>query len=221
MSELAVALLGGARNATALAERTGAEVVATTVDDHLEVARRLGEAGRMVAGVAEAPWPSHEDLHERASATLPAYTGVVAWHALPLLLDQLAQAVAPAAAAGAHLLVTAPDPGPEAEPSQLVFLREVAEGIATRVELPSRSVAWRGTTREPTAVSALATIVEAHGKDLVVECPVAPGTGADPQMTAEADRLGARLSCVDLGRATRIEMLAAVVETVAAHEGLR
>ena len=219
--ELGVALLGNERSARALSERTGTEVVATSVDDHLEVARSLGATNPLVVGLAEVPWPAHEALHARGSETLSGYTGVVAWHALPRLLDQLSQAVAPGAASGAHVLVTAPDPGPDAEPSQLVFLREVAEGIATRVDLSSRSVAWRGVTREPTATTALTTIVEVHGRDAVVECPVAPGTGADPQLMSTAERLGIRVSCVDLGRASRIEMLAEVVETVAAHEGTR
>ena len=218
-AELAVALLGGDRIAPALSERTGVEVAATDAQDHLEVARALGGSGRLVMGLADVPWPTLEELHARASTTLPAYTGVVAWHTLPLLLDRLAQAVAPAARAGAHVLVTAPDPGPDRDPEDLVFLREVAEGIAARVELPSRSIAWRGSTREPTAVTALTTVVEAHGRRVVLECPVAPGTGPDPALEAEAERLGARVSCADLGRAARVEMLAAVVDTVATHEG--
>jgi hypothetical protein len=48
--------------------------------------------------------------------------------------------------------------------------------------------------------------------------PRRPGTGADPQLTATAERLGARLTCVDLGRSTLLDLLAEVVDTVAGHE---
>jgi hypothetical protein len=218
MAELAVALLDGGTLAGPLAERTGLPVAATTVDDHLEVAARLGADGALVVGLAAVPWPVAPDLHAEGSATLPAYTGVVSWHALPALLDALADAVAPGARAGAHVLVTAPDPGPDTEPADVLFLREVAEGIALRVELASRSIAWRGASRTPTAVDALTSVVEAHGKRDVVECPVAPGTGADAELLAAADRLGARLTCVDLGRGTLLDLLTEVVATVAGYE---
>jgi hypothetical protein len=218
MPEVAVALLDGAPLAGPLAQRTGVHVEATTMADHLEVAGRLGVDDTLVIGLAAVPWPVAPDLHAEGSATLPAYTGVVSWHALPSLLDVLAEAVAPGARAGAHVLVTAPDPGSDTDPGDLMFLREVAEGVAARVDLPSRSVAWRGDTRTPTAVDALTSVVEAHGKRDVVECPVAPGTGADPQLTATAERLGARLTCVDLGRSTLLDLLTEVVDTVAGHE---
>lgn len=219
-TSIAVALLGGDALAGPLAERTGRTVVATTEDDHLEVAERLSGPGVLVVGLAAVPWPAAVDLHAAGSASLPAYTGVVSWHALPLLLDRLAQAVAPGATAGAHVLVTSPDPGPDTDPGDVTFLREVAEGIAARVALPSRSIAWRGTTRTPTAVDALTSVVEAHGRRDVVELPVAPGTGPDAVLTAAAERLGARLACVDLGRATLFDVLSAVIGTVAEHEGL-
>jgi hypothetical protein len=218
MPEVAVALLDGGPYAAALAERTGVTVEATTLDDHLEVAGRLGAEGTLVIGLAAVPWPVEPDLHAEGSATLPAYTGVVSWHALASLLDVLAEAVAPGARAGAHVLVTAPDPGAATDPADLTFLREVAEAIGQRVELPSRSIAWRGDTRTPTAVDALTSVVEAHGKRDVVECPVAPGTGPDPALTAAAERLGARLTCVDLGRGTLLDLLVEVVETVVGHE---
>jgi hypothetical protein len=217
---IAVALLGGTALAGPLAERTGLIVVATTEDDHLEVAERLSEPGVLVVGLAAVPWPAAVDLHAEGSASLPAYTGVVSWHALPLLLDRLAEAVAPGAATGAHVLITSPDPGPDTEPGDVTFLREVAEGVADRVALPSRSIAWRGTTRTPTAVDALTSVVEAHGHRDVLELPVAPGTGADPVLTAAAEQLGARLTCVDLGRATLLDVLTVVVGTVAEHEGI-
>lgn len=217
---LVVALLGGRDLAAPLAERTGLEVVATTEEDHLDVAERLGLGGALVVGLAAVPWPSAPQLHAEGSASLPAYTGVVSWHALPLLLDRLAQAIAPGARSGAHVLVTAPDPGPDLEPEDAVFLRQVAEGLSERTELPSRSIAWRGTTRTPTAVDALTSLVEAHGRTDVVEVPVAPGTGADPALTAAAERLGVRLTCVDVGRATLLDVLTEVVATVADHEGL-
>jgi hypothetical protein len=218
MPELAVALLDGATLAAPLAERTGVRIEATTHDDHLEVARQLGDDAELVVGMAAVPWPVVPDLHAEGSATLPAYTGVVSWHALPALLDALAEAVAPGARLGAHVLVTAPDPGPDTDPADVLFLREVAEGIAERVALSSRSIAWRGSTRTPTAVDALTSVVDAHGKRDVVECPVAPGTGPDADLMAAAERLGARLTCVDLGRGTLLDLLAEVIATVAGYE---
>lgn len=219
MAELAVALLGGEDLAGPLAERTGVRVAATNVDTHLDVAHRLGLGGALVVGLAGVPWPVLPDLHAEGSASLPAYTGVVSWHALPALLDALAQAAAPGARSGAHVLITAPDPGPDTEPGDLVFLREVAEGITARVELASRSVAWRGDTRTPTAVDAVTSLVEAHGHRDIIEVPVAPGMSADPELSATAERLGARLVCVDLGRATLLDLLTTVVRTVGGHEG--
>ncbi len=218
MAELAIALLGGEDLAGPLSERTGVPVTATDVDTHLDVAHRLGLGGALVVGLASVPWPVSPELHAEGSASLPAYTGVVSWHALPALLDALAQAAAPGAKSGAHVLITAPDPGPETEPGDLVFLREVAEGIAARVELASRSVAWRGDTRTPTAVDALTSLVEAHGRRDIIEVPVSPGLSADPDLAATAERLGARLICVDLGRATLLDLLTTVVRTVAGYE---
>lgn len=219
MADLSVALLDGARLAVPLAERTGVQVVATTPDTHLDVAEALGAGGGLVVGLAPVPWPLHPRLHAEGSARLPAYTGVVSWHHLPALLDALAHAVAPAARGGAHILVTAPDPGSDTEPEDLVFLREVAAGMEARVELPHRSVAWRGTTRSPTAVEALEALVEAHGRLDVAECPVAPGTGADRDLAAAGERVGARVTTADLGRETLLDLLMAVVATVGDHEG--
>ncbi len=215
---LAVALLGGRGLEGPLAERTGVPVAATTAEDHLDVAARLAADGALVVGLSVVPWPQHPDLHAAGSATLPAYTGVVSWHALPALADALAHAVTPGARAGAHVMVTAPDPGPDTDPEDVVFLREVAEALADRVALASRSIAWRGTTRTPTAVDALRSVVEAHGHRDVVECPVAPGTGGDPALLAVAEELGCRLTTLDLGRGTLLGLLAEVVSTVAGHE---
>lgn len=217
-AQLAVALLGGRDVAGPLAERTGVEVVATTPEDHLELAERLGAGGALVVGVATVPWPVDPELHATGSAQLPAYTGVVSWYALPALHERLAQAVAPGAKGGAHVLVTAPDPGPELEAGDAAFLREVAEAVSARIELTSASIAWRGATRTPTASDALRSIVEEHGKRDVVECPVAPGTGGDRELLAVAEELGARLTTADLGRDTLLELLAEVIATVADHE---
>jgi hypothetical protein len=216
--ELAIALLGGRGLERALSERTGVPVTATTADDHLDVAQRLGLGGALVVGLSVVPWPHEVDLHAQGSASLPAYTGVVSWHALPGLADALASAIAPGARGGAHVMLTAPDPGPDTEPGDVVFLREVAEAVADRVDLSSRSIAWRGTTRTPTAAEALRSVVEVHGHRDVVECPVAPGTGGDPVLLALAEELGCRLTTVDLGRATLLELLTEVVLTVAGHE---
>jgi hypothetical protein len=216
--EFAVALLGGEHLAGALAERTGLEVVATTPADHLEVAEALGRRAGIVVGLAAVPWPTAVDLHAHGSATLPAYTGVVSWHALPSLADLLATSLAPGVRRGAHVLLTAPDPGPETEPGDVLFLREVAEAVAARIELPSRSVAWRGTTRAPTAADALRSLVEAHGQRDVVECPIAPFTPADRDLDALARDLGCRLTSIDLGRASLLDLLTEVVATVVGHE---
>jgi hypothetical protein len=217
-TDLAVALLGGRDLAAPLSERTGLPVAGSSVEDHLDVAHRLGLDGALVVGVAAVPWPVAPEVHAEGSASLPAYTGVVSWHALPALHAALAQAITPGAQAGAHVLITAPDPGPDTEPEDVVFLREVAEALARRIELPSRSIAWRGETRTPTAVTALTSVVEAHGRTDVVECPVAPGTGGDPALLATAESLGIRLTTADLGRATQLDLLTEVVMTVADHE---
>ncbi len=216
----AVALLADPRLATALATRLGVPVRATTEEDHLEVAGSLAEDAALVVGLAGVPWPVAEDLHAQCSATLGAYTGVVSWHALPSLHQRLADAVGPGVRGGAHLLITAPDPGPATDPSDVLFLREVAEGITSRVEVGSRSIAWRGSTRTPTAVDALTSVVEAHGHTDIVECPIAPGLRADPDLTAVAADLGVRLTCVDLGAGSRVDLLTEVVRTVIGHEGV-
>jgi hypothetical protein len=39
-------------------------------------------------------------------------------------------------------------------------------------------------------------------------------------VTARAEELGVRLTCVDLGAAIRVDLLAEVVRTVAEHEGI-
>ncbi len=216
----AVALLGEPRLAADLAARLRVLVTATSEVDHLDAAASLADQAGLVVGLSGVPWPTAESLHAEASATVPAYTGVVSWHALPSLHQRLADAVAPGVGRGAHLLITAPDPGPDTDPSDVLFLREIAEGISERVQPMSRSVAWRGDTRTPTAVDALTSVVEAHGRTDVIECPVAPGMTSDPVLTAAADRLGARLTCVDVGGGTRLDLLVEVVRTVAGHEGV-
>ncbi len=220
MADLAVAVLEGRPVVAELQSRLGVPVRHTTPGDHLGVATELAEQAEHVVGVAAVPWPSWPDLHARCSEVLEGYTGVVSWHGLPTLADRLAEVAAPGVTAGAHLLVTAPDPGPETDPEDLMFLRELAESLESRLAPRSRSIAWRGSTRPPTAVDALRTVVESHGHRDVVECPVAPGTGADPALVARAEELGARMTCVDLGRGTLVDLLAEVVGTVARHEGL-
>jgi hypothetical protein len=220
VADLGVLVLGGRSVAAELQSRVGGTVRVTTEQDHLRTASDLSAEVAHVVGLAAVPWPSEPELHARCSEQLPAYTGVVSWHALPSLADRLAEVAAPGVAAGAHLLVTAPDPGPETDPEDLMFLREVAEALEQRLSPPSRSIAWRGESRTPTAVAALTTVVEAHGHRDIVEVPVAPATGADPALVTRADELGARLSCVDLGRQTLVGLLAEVVGTVRAHEGL-
>ena len=213
-------VLDGHAVAGPLQQRLGATVRPTTEADHLEVADELANEVGHVVGLSVTPWPRSADLHAQGSAQLGSYTGVVSWHALPALADRLAEVAAPGVAAGAHLLVTAPDPGPSTEPEDLVFLRELAEALEARLRPSSRSIAWRGDSRQPTAVGALGTVVEAHGRRDVVEVPVAPGTSADPDLQAAGEELGARLMCVDLGRETLVDLLVEVVSTVASHEGL-
>ena len=218
-AEVAVALLHGDRLAAPLAGRLGLEVAATSPADHLEVAAELATRAELVVGVCARPWPVEPDLHAQGSGELDGYTGVVSWHALPALHEALAEVAAPGVRAGAHLLVTAPDPGPDTPPEDVMFLREVAAALESRLTPTSRSIAWRGTTRTPTAVEALRTTVEAHGVRDVVECPVGPGMGADPDLLALGDELGLRLTCVDLGQSSLLDLLVEVVDTVAEHEG--
>lgn len=215
---IAVALLGDARTATALERRLGWQVAPTSEADHLDVAAGLD--AELVVGLAVVPWPTAEEAHARGSAELGAYTGVVSWHALSALHDRLAEAAAPGVRGGAHLLITAPDPGPDAPPEQVTFLREVAEAVSGRLQPTSRSIAWRGSTRTPTATDALRSLAEAHGRTDVVEVPVAPGAASDPALQALAEELGIRLTCADLGVEVRIDLLTEVVRTVAGHEGV-
>lgn len=222
VAEVALALLDGGRDRTvvaALAGRITGEVVATTRDDHLRRVRELAEHHDLVVGVARTPWPQHADLHTLVGAEVARYRGVVAWHGLPALLEALAQAAANGAQAGAHLLVTAPDPGDQATPEELTFLREVAEGIAAQVDPGARTtIAWRGRTRTPTAADALTSIVTVHGRRDVVEIPVAPASAPDVQLLEVAEQLGARLTSVDTSRQLLVDALTAVVTTVAEAE---
>lgn len=220
MADVAAALLGdgGAAVGDALAAAAGATVVGTTRDDHVAVVTELARDHDLVVGMTRTPWPQHADLHEATGGAVSAYRGVVAWHALPRLLEALAQAAAPGAKAGAHLLVTAPDPGPDASPEELTFLREVAEGVAARVDDTSTSIAWRGGSRTPTAVDALTSVLTVHGRRDVVEVPVAPGTAVDASLLAVAEEHGARLTTVDVSTGVLVDCLAAVVATVREHE---
>lgn len=216
---IAVAILdGGARLAERLAERAGHVVAATTSDDHLDVVRALAVDADLVVGVARTPWPQHAELHASTAGAVTDYRGVVAWHGLPLLSEALAQAAANGVQAGAHLLVTAPDPGPDASAEELTFLREVAEQVAERTGATGRSIAWRGTTRTPTAVDALTSVLTVHGRRDVVEVPVAPGTPVDPALLAVAETHGGRLTTIDLAGSFVLEALTAVVATVAQVE---
>lgn len=216
---VAVAVLDGDQLARRLAERSGRAAVATTRDDHVTAVQRLAAEGAdLVVGVARTPWPQHADLHALTAELEPAYRGVVAWHGLPLLSEALAQAAANGVQAGAHLLVTAPDPGPDATPEELTFLREVAAQVAERTGATARSIAWRGTTRAPTAADALTSVLTAHGRRDVVEVPVAPGTPADPALLAVAEEHRARLTTIDLAASFVLEALTAVVTTVAQVE---
>lgn len=217
-TDLTVVLLDGAAIAKDLTVRLGAQVLATRADDHLQIAAKAIDGGASVVGLSAVPWPRFADLHEQGSRELHAYTGVVSWHGLPALLDRLAEAIGPGVRQGAHVLVTAPDPGPALAPEDATFLPQMAEGINHRVPMTRRSIAWRGTTRKPTALDALVSLVDAHDRRDILEVPVAPGTGADPALLEEADRLGARLTCVDLGRSTQLDLLADVVRTVVDHE---
>jgi hypothetical protein len=218
-ARVAVALLDGGRLEGPLAERAGLRVVATEVEGHREVVGRLAADGAaLVVGVARTPWPQHASLHAAVADLEPAYRGVVAWHGLPLLGEALAQAAVNGVRAGAHLLVTAPDPGPQATPEEVTFLREVAEDLAERTGAPSRSIAWRGSSRTPTARDALTSLLTVHARRDVLEVPVAPGTPADPALQAVAEEHGARLTTVDLRASFLLEALTAVVTTVAANE---
>jgi hypothetical protein len=214
-----LAILDGGRLARPLAERSGHRVVATTPADHARTVRQLADAGLdLVVGVARTPWPQHAALHAAVAEEVAVYRGVVAWHGLPALAEALAQAAVNGVQGGAHLLVTAPDPGPDAAPEEVTFLREVAEQVADRTGAASRSIAWRGTTRTPTAVDALTSVLTVHGRRDVVEVPVAPGTPADPALLAVAEAHGGRLTTIDLAASFVVDALTAVAATVVRAE---
>jgi hypothetical protein len=222
VAEVAVALLDGGPSRSTVSELAAHgrwTVRATTPGDHLAVVEELARSHDLVVGVARTPWPQHADLHEATGGAVGAYRGVVAWHLLPRLLEELAAAAAPGARGGAHLLVTAPDPGPDAAAADLVFLREVAEHVSAQVGGgAATSIAWRGTSRAPTALDALTSILTVHGARDVVEVPVAPGAGSDTSLLRVAEELGARLTTVDLAARVLLDALAAVVATVVEHE---
>lgn len=216
-----MALLGGARCAAELADALHRPVVATSAENHLEVARRLLDEVDLVVGLAQTPAPTASGLHQETSELVGAYTGVVSWHGLPALHQRLAEVVAPGAAAGAHVLFTASDPAPgrsldasgDLTQEDLTFLREIAAAVTAVAELPAASIAWQGGTRRPTSLEALRTLVEVHGVRQVVVCPVAPADTGEPALRGLAEELGVQVVTADLGHGVLVDLLATVVTT--------
>lgn len=217
MADPAVVVHGPEDVADDLRERTGVRVASASQ------AADLADASAVV-GVAAEPWPSHAEAHERVrDAVAPApYFAVQAWHLHPAYLAALTELVrraVTAVGAEAHVLFTAPGPGREPEPHEVVFLREVAEAISTELGLTRRSIAWVGGETTPTTQTALTALVEAHERTTVLRCSLDP-LGRPDGVHAEASQLGVELHEVRLRPADVGALLAAVVDTVLRHEGL-
>jgi hypothetical protein len=144
---------------------------------------------------------------------------VVSWHALPSLLDALAQAVAPGVPPGAHVLVTAPDPGPDTPPEDVMFLREVAEGSRATRRAPEPVDRLAGRHPHPDRRRRAADLARRGARRARRgRVPRRAGDRRDPALTAAAEELGARLTVRRPRAGTLLDLLAEVVETVADHE---
>ncbi len=219
MADVAVVVHGPAEVAAAVAEETG--LPAVVAGDAAALASRSPGA---VVGVGADPWPSYAAPHEHVRDALGAvpYYAVQAWHLHPGYLEALVDAVRHELGADAgdtHVLFTAPGPGAEAAPHEVVFLREVAEAVSGSLGLARRSIAWVGGETTPTSATVLTTLVEAHGKTRVLRCSLDP-RGRPDGVPAEASAAGVDLREARLAGDSLPRFLAEVVATVVAHEGL-
>jgi hypothetical protein len=209
-----VVLIDGDDFVPSLANTLGYTVVAASGTTLIDTVHTLAGRCANIVAVSAWPWPAHHAQHHALSQTVAAYRGVVSWHQLPALARALADVVKGAIAHDAHVLFTAPDPGPDAPPDTLMFLPQLAEQVSALAQPHGRSIAWQGATRQPSTVQALDALIDAHNVARVVECPVVPNVTADPLLRAHAAARNVTFTATDLGVATRIGMLAEVVDTV-------
>jgi hypothetical protein len=217
MADVAVVLHGPGHLAAALADHTGRRVV-TAAD-----AGVVADAAAVV-GVAAEPWPAFVEAHEAARAAVAAtpYFAVQSWHGHPAWIAALTDTVERARAAlgeEVHVLFTAPGPGAEPAPHEVVFLREVAEEVSARLDLPRRSIAWVGGGTGPHTRSALAALADAHGYHDVLRVSLDP-LGRPDGVHAEASAVGIELHEVRVDPGDLLAVVDAVVATVVGHEGL-
>lgn len=210
----AVVLLDGELFVSALAKAVSKPVYAVTGATIGDTVRALAGETPCIVGLSAWPWPCHHETHQALGASYEAYRGVVSWHSLPGLTQALVDVLKAAVSHQAHVLFTAPDPGPDVAADTLMFLPQIAEQVSFQLNPRSRSIAWRGDKRQPSSAAALTALIDAHGAKTIVECPVVPGVGADETLRANAQARGVRLIATDLGVATRIGLLRQVVETV-------
>lgn len=213
-----VVLVDGDAYAPLLADTLNMPVRAATADTFAVEVAHASKTRSRVIGVSAWPWLSHDDTHATLSMTYPDYRGVGSWYGLPQLATLLADVLAPAVQANAHVLFTAPDPGPHASGETLAFLPRVADEITRQVQPKGRSIAWQGDTRQPSTVQALDALVDAHQVTHVVECPVVPAVTGDAALRAHAAQRQISFTALDVGVASRVGMLADVVRTVIANE---
>lgn len=217
MADLAIVLFGRSDLAVALGEATGLPTATA------EAAEELASAAAVV-GLGTEPWPSFAVAHERVRDRLGGvpYYAVQAWHQHPAYLDALVGALrTPLAAApeGTHVLFTAPGPAAEPDPSEVVFLREVAEAVSGELAPARRSIAWVGGAMRPSTATVLSTLRDAHDRTTVLRVSLDP-LGRPDGVHAEASAAGIDLAEVRLSADALPTLLAAVVGTVAEHEGL-
>lgn len=217
MPDVAAVLLGPRDVAARTAPAVGPNVV-PAVD-----AAAVADSAAVV-GVATAPWPGFAATHDEVRGTVaPApYFAVQSWHRHPAYLERLVGALerARVAAGGdAHVLFTAPGPASEAAPEDVVFLRETAEAVSGLAGVTRRSIAWTSGVLGPSSLTALTALKDAHGRTTVLRCSLDPLARPDG-VAGEAAAVGLALTEACLDPDDLAPMLAAVVATVVAHEGL-
>lgn len=217
MTDVAVVLHGPEHVAAALAAHTGRSV-------RLPSSAAALPAASAVVGVATAPWPGFQAAHEQVRELLAPtpYYAIQAWHRHPAYLSAMAAAVTvglEAVGDDIHVVFTAPGPGPDAAPGELVFLREVAEAVSTRLRLTRRSIAWVGGETGPSMRTALSALAEAHGQRTVLRASL-DTSNRDDDVHAEAAEVGIELHEARIRPGSLPALLGEVVETVAVHEHL-
>lgn len=229
MTRVGVLVHGDDADAAAVARRLDdrapeAFTVVSAAADPARAVDRLVGCG-LVVGVATWPWPvapgRHRPAHDRLAAAGTPYYAVETWHRHPTFIDALAGAIGAARTAtadDAHVLFTAPGPAEAPAPDQVVFLRETAEDVSSRVGIEQRSIAWTGGRTRPTVAAALEALGQAHGRTVVVRCSLDPHDDAAIEAAAAAAALGITLVDAVLAPTDLAATLADVVATVVEHE---